>query len=270
MKRRLRQLAYVVLGLPVAWVVVLLIGGYAARGCVKRRAERRLRASMQAEVSIGSVDLGLVRGRIGFDRLHLERRGRGYLRIDIGHAETKVAPLGLVLLQDGLGELSVRGLEVEVSALGVLDFRGGNQAKPLTFDRMQLEDARFTFEAASFLPDLARITLSLERVVVGRTTLNTPFSWVFALRELTARLELGSGASALVEYRGDGVLRLTGAAFGDKAIEIPFVIPKLEAAREVEQLGELARRFGIELGKRAGKAYLWEKAKQKLIEMGTP
>ena len=268
-KRWLRRLGLGLGGLVVLWIGGLLVVGLLARGYVERRAVQRLRASLGAEVSLGRVQLGLVRGRLGFDRLHVERRDRGYLRIDVAHAETRVLPLGLVLLQDDLGSLRSRGVDVEVSALGALDLRGGKRA-PLSFARLQLDDARFTVEGTSVLPSLAHVTMTIEHVVVGRTTLRTPLSWVFGLRTLKAHLALSTGASAELEYRGDGKLRLTSAAFGPAPVEIPFVIPPLDPEHEPEQLAALGRTLAAELTRHAGKAWLVEKAKQRLLDRLMP
>jgi len=268
-KKRLKQVGAALGALAALWLLGLLVAGFAARGCVKRRAERRLRASMQAEVSIGAVELSLLRGRLGFDRLHLERRGRGLLRIDIAHAETAVWPLGLVVVQPGLGALSARDVDLEITALAALDLGGGRRA-PLRFDRLELTRLRLALEATSVLPGLARVNLAIDHVVVGPTTLRTPLSWVFGLRELRAHLELSTGGTAELDYRGDGKLRITGPLFGPRTLVIDFVIPALDPEHELEQLAALARKVGAELARQAGKGWLWDQAKKQLIDRVTP
>jgi hypothetical protein len=244
-RRRLGQLAAAVVGLGVAWLGFLLLFGWLGADCVRGRAEARLAGSMQADVSIGALDLALVRGAVRIDRIVLERRDRGYLRIAIDRVDADLWPVGLALAQDSLGTVRIRGVDAEVSALGVLDMRGRTRA-PVTFDRLEVEDATVRLEAARALPGLARIEVVIERAVAGPTTLRTPMSWLLSLRELTARIELPLAPPVRVDY-ADGVLRVSGGPFGGKMIELPFEIPPADPAREVDQLAALGRRLAAQL-----------------------
>jgi len=240
--RTLRRIGTGLAVAAVAWIAALALFGWLGDGCARDRAERRLAASMRANVSIGAVDVGLVTGELAIRGVRLERVERGVLRLAIEQVDVDLPPLGLALVQDELGAVVVRGVEVELSALGVLDLRGAGGA-PVSFDRLELRDAHVALEGTSIVPGLARLELTIERAVAGRTTMRTPLSWLFALRELTARLALPIGLTARVTY-ADGVLRIAGGLFGETPIVVPFAIPVLEPAREVEQLGEIGRALG--------------------------
>lgn len=246
--RRLRQVAAGVLAALLAWILALAAFGLFGDGCVEDRVEDRLAESMRAKVSLGDADIGLVTGMLALRDLRLERVERGTFRLHVQRVDVDLLPLGLVLFQDEVGDVTVRGVDVELSALAALDFRGARR-EPVTFARFELRDAHVALEATSALPWLALVDLTIERAVAGRTTLRTPMSWVFALEDLKARLELPGGLTASLTYER-GLVRVAGGLFGDDTIEIPLEIPVLEPARELEQLAEMGRQLASELAKR--------------------
>lgn len=255
------------IGTVLLWLSVLLVIGWTADGCARDRAAARLAGSMRATVTIGDLDLGLVTGSITLDKVHVIKRDKGYFRLDIARVEVDVLPLGLALLSDSIGEVSVRGVDVEVSALGALDLRGGSR-DPVSFDRLDLRDAKVTIEGTSLVPGIAKLEVTIERAVAGPTTLRTPMSWLFALRELSARVELPGGMTARIEYRA-GKLRLSGSMFGATPIELPFDIPVLEPARELEQLAAMGKALVAELTEAGIERWLNER-KQPLLDRIAP
>lgn len=200
---------------------------------------------MRANVTIGDLELSLVRGNVAIDDLHILKDDRGYLRIDVAHADADVLPLGLALVSDSAGDVRLTGVDVEISALGALDLSGGSRT-PVTFDSLVIEGAHVRVRAAHVLPGVAELDVTIDRASTGATTLRTPLSWLFALRELTAHVDLPLGGAVAVSYAA-GKLRLSGAMLGSAPIELPFELPVLEPARELAQLAELGKRLVAEL-----------------------
>ncbi len=226
-------------------MVLLVLMGWFGDGCARQRTERRLAGSMKAKVSIGEMDIGLLTGSAELHDVRIEREDRGVLRMSIRRIDADLPPFGLALVSKRLGEVVVRGVDVQVSAMGVLDLRGASR-EPVTFERLDLRDAHVELDAVSLLPGVAGLDLRIERAIAGRTTLRTPLSWIFSLRELRATVDLPAGATATLHYK-DGKLRIAGSMFGAEPLELPFAIPVLEPARELEQLGELGRKLVGEL-----------------------
>lgn len=243
-----RAVAWLVGGLCL-WILLLFIGGYAGAGCAREKARERLAGSMKAAVTIGDLDLGLVTGAIAVSDVKIVKDETGYLRIEVDRVDLDVLPLGLALTSDSAGDVHVRGVDVEISALGALDLRGGKRP-PMTFDSLVIDNAHVTVQAAHVLPGFAELDVTIERASAGATTLRTPLSWLFALRELRAYVDVPLGGKVHVHYAG-GVVRLSGSMFGSTPVELPFELPVHEPARELEQLGELATRLLAELMKRA-------------------
>jgi hypothetical protein len=241
--RRVRNVAIALAGAFALWVVVLALFGWLGAECQARKTEERLAKKMRAQVSIGELELGLVTGEIGAEDLRIEREELGLFRLAIDRVDIGRWPLGLALLQGGMGDVRVRGVHVEVTALAVLDFRGG-EGPPLQFDSLEIRDADVAMEATGVFPGLARITLHLERAVAGETTLRTPLSWLFALRELDATIELPGGYTARLQYAA-GALRLSGTVLGGEPIVLPFEIPVHDPEHELEQL----RAMGVALAR---------------------
>jgi len=253
-RRTLRRISVGVAGAALAWVALLGVIGWLGDGCARARTEGHLAESMRAKVTLGSMDLGLVTGSAELRDLRIERQDQGVFRIAIQRLDADLPPLGLALVSREIGEVVVRGVDVQVSALGVLDLRGGKR-EPVTFERLDVRDARLHLQAVSLIPGLAGVDLTVERAIAGRTTLRTPLSWLFALEELRARIDLPAGISATLHYR-DGTLTIAGSFLGSEPIELPFVIPVLEPARELEQLAQMGRALAGELVAELGTRWL--------------
>lgn len=252
--RTLRRITVGVAGAFAAWVVALVGFGWLGDNCARERAEAHLAKSMRARVSIGALDLGLVLGDVRIDDLRIEREDRGSFRLAVDRVDVDLAPLGLALVQDTVGDVRVRGVDARVSALGVLDLRGGERA-PVELASIDLRDARVTLEATSLVPGLARVEVTVDRARAGHTVLRTPLSWLFALEELSARIALPAGVTVRLDY-ADGVLRLSGGLFGETPLELPFEIPVLEPARELEQLAEMGQRLARALAAEGAERWL--------------
>lgn len=236
------------------WIAALLLAGWLGEGCAEARIEDRLARSLQAEATVDSVELGLVRGHVLLRQLRLERDGTTGFRIDVHRVDADVAPLGLAALQDTAGDVAVRGVRVEASALGLL-LREPSGRRPVRVDSLRLEDVRLSLDALRLLPGLAGVEVEVVRADVGPCTLRTPLSWVFALRRLTARLRLPAGIELGLEYAG-GTLRLSGSLLGGTPLEVPFALPPLDPARELDQLAELGARLAAALAREVGARWL--------------
>lgn len=243
--RRLRQLGGGLVGLAVLWLLALVLIGWLGDGCARRRAEARIAGSLNAEVSIGSLDLGLVRGDAAVRDLRIERERLGLFRLGIDELDVDFDPLGLVLVQDDVGAIRARGVDLEITGLAALAMEGERKKEPVTFQRLELEDVRVTLAATRLIPGLD-VALVIEHAVAGPTTLRTGMSWVFSLESLVARLDLPAGLTVRLRYR-DGAIELSGGLFGATPVRFPVVIPVLEPARELEQLGALAGQIAGEL-----------------------
>ncbi len=221
--RVLRRIGAGLAAVAGLWLVILLTIGWTADGCARDRAQARLAASMRATVTIGEVDLGLVTGAIAIRDLRVLKDDRGLFRLGIKQLDVDVLPLGLALLQDSVGEVHARGVDVELSALGALEL-GGEGKAPVTFDRLVIDDLHVSLAAVSVLP-VGRLEVTVERAVAGKTTLRTPLSWLFALQELRARVELPLGLTVRVAYRA-GTLTLSGDLFGTQAMNSKHKLPR--------------------------------------------
>jgi len=230
------------------WVAGLYGMGFVADGWVIDDVEDRLEDSFLADATVASAEVGLVRGRIGLDRVQLIREDGGHLRMRIDRVDAGIAPAGLALVDRDLRQVRIRGVELEVSAWGALAVPAG-QREPISMDSLTLENARFTFVPTELAGGWGRFELVIDRARSRATTLRTPVSWVFTVDELTAHVDLPAGMTIHLRYAG-GRLSASGALLGSKPIEIPVSIPVPVEGKEVEQLltlgQEIARRLTVE------------------------
>jgi hypothetical protein len=228
----------VLVGALGVWCVALVIAGYAAAGCQKRRVEQRIARAFEAKVGFGDADLSLLRGRFGGDDLTIAKDTPiGTLRVHVGRLEAELAPLGLALVDGGMRALRLSDVNLEATTLELLRAtrRGG---KPFAVDELELTNVRLVTMPTTLVPGLGKLELTIQHARAGPTVLRTPLSWVFSLRELVARVDVEGGVSVRVEYRG-GVLRASGGVLGSTWVDVPFAIPVLDPAREMEQLAAL-------------------------------
>jgi hypothetical protein len=242
--RWLRRIGITLAGSAVAWLVTLLLVGWLGADCQRRKVEDRLASRMRATVTIGGLDLGLVTGHVGVDRIAIARDN---LRLEVQRIDVDVLPLGLAIFQHGAGDVRIRGVTAQIAALAALDNRSG-KGQPFEFDSMDIRDATVTFVVSlkdaglsNLVGDMlgigpVQIVLHVARAAAGHTVMRTALSWLFGLRVLDADVTLPGGAKVPVHYEG-GRLKVG-------ALEVTLTIPKLDAARELQQL----RDIGIDVG----------------------
>lgn len=235
----------VLAGAFAVWCVALVIAGYAAGGCQQRRIETRIATAFEAKVGFADADLSLLRGNFDGDALTISKDTPiGSLRVRVGTLEAELAPLGLALVDGRMRALRLHDVQLEATTFEMLrtKSRGG---KPFAVDELELTNVHLVTMPSAALPTLGKLELTIERARAGPTVLRTPLSWVFSLQELVAHFEVAGGVSVRVEYKG-GKLRASGGVLGSPWVEVPFTIPVLDPAREMEQLAQM----GMELAEK--------------------
>ena len=140
----------------------------------------------------------------------------------------------------------VTGGRLQVSGLAVLRLPPRPARPPIRIGALALDDCALVLMATGSWPGLARVELTIERARSRATVLRTALSWLFTLEELVARVELPAGVVVRLEYRA-GVLSAAGGPFGSAPVVVPFVIPAVDDADEVEQLAALGKELGKQL-----------------------
>ncbi len=254
--QRVRPAARIGLGLAVAagaYLVVLVVIGWIAGGVVAGQIRSRLAGSLDATVTVGDADVGLVGGAVVIRDLRLERDRIDTLVLDLERVDVDVAPLGWVLIDRDPRHVRVRGGRLTISGAGALALPPRPARPPVRVGGLTLENAVIDLMATGYWPGLARMIITIERATAGATTLRTGLSWLFTLEELVARLDLPAGVTVRLTYRG-GKLSAAGGFFGTTPVTIPFELPRLDDRDEVDQL--------IALGKQLGKQLAIERARR--------
>jgi hypothetical protein len=244
--------------LVLAWVVLLAVAGEIAGRRVAVRLQSALRTALGAEVRLGGVDLGLVRGRFELAELEITRRELGAMRLAIHQAHLDTAPLGWALLErDRATALSLRGVTAELSSWAVLSPPPG-RALQFQVDRYEFRDVTLVLAPTLLAPSLGAITVIVERADGGATTLRSAASWLLSLRHLDARVHLPGGASATLRYRGAGPGRAGTLTIASSLMRnessIPLSLPAIPeqvdgVAGEQAALRDLGRQIGREISK---------------------
>lgn len=259
----LRRVLVIGAGVLAVWVALLVVLGVALSSRQERKTRERLSESLQADVAIGDVNLALVRGRLSIDRLSIKRDDViGHMRIDVDGVRCELAPLGLALLDHDCHDLVIRGVRLEVSTAALFKMQRPPKSRPVRTDHLVIDNATLVFLPSAFLPDLGKVEIAIEHADSGATVIRTPLSWLFSLRELTARFVLPAGISVRVDYR-NGVLTATGSLFGSGAIELPVEIPVAEAAKDAHDEVQLLIKLGTQIAERlvAKRAEDWLRSK---------
>jgi hypothetical protein len=231
MVRRVLQVAGAVLAL---WFVALVVLSFAIGGRQERQTRERLAESLQATVTIGDVDLALVRGRMTIDRLAIRRDDVvGHLAIDVGSVRCELLPLGLAMFDRGCTELVIRGPRLEVSTAALFRVKAPKRT-PIRADRIVIDDAQLVFLPSAFAPSLGRIEISIDHAVAGPTVMRTPLSWLFALEELRARFALPAGITLQLDYQA-GRLTVAGSLLGSTPVTLPVQLPAASSARDGQE-----------------------------------
>lgn len=242
----LKKAGAIAIGLFGLWLVFLLIVGVAYSGRAGERVASRVGESMVATATVDAASLGLVRGWLEIDGLHVRKDDLGVLSIDIGHIECDLLPLGLALVAErSCGDLVVEKVRLSMTSAAVLQPRRPKR-KPLHVDHVVIDDAVLAFSPSAFVPELGKIEIRVDHVEAGPTTFKTPMSWMFALRELHATLDLPADIVVKLAYK-DGAFTVQGSIFGSAPVTVPVSLPTATTADDAKS--EIAKlvTFGRDL-----------------------
>ena len=255
-----RILGYVV-GAAALWLVALVVVGLAYGGRMGDRVARRLGDSLVAQVTVERSSLALVRGHLELEALKVRKDDLGVLALDIGAVRCELPPLGLALLDRTCRDLRVSRVRLEVSSAAVFQLRRPKRT-PLFVEHVAIRDAELVFSPSAFVPDLGRIAIKIDHVEAGPTTFKTPLSWIFAMQELRATLDLPAGIVIKLHYR-NGLLTAAGGIFGATPVQLPLTIPVAsatdDAQAEIAKLVVLGRELAEQLVTRRAKDWLRSK-----------
>jgi len=243
------RIAKLVIGLFAVWMLLLLVLGFALAGRTQRAVAARIGDSLQASSTIGDASLGLVGGSFTFEKLAVRRDDLiGRLSLDVGEVRCDLPPLGLALVDRTCGPLEIAGVRLEVSSAALFKIKRPKK-KPFTADRVVVDDAKLVFLASALAPSLGQVVIEIEHARAGPTTFKTPLSFLFALEELRAVVELPAGITLRLAYQG-GRLAASGSLFGAKPIELPITLPVIDSADDAQ--AEIAKlvAFGRDLAQR--------------------
>ncbi len=228
MKKLVAALA-VVVGL---WLIGLVIIGHVYAGKLGDRVTNRMAEALKATATIGDADLGLIRGRLDLAHLAVRRDDIGHLAITIEDIRCELPPLGYALVDGDCRELAIRGTKLEVSAAALFQLHNAAR-EPIHARHVTIDDADFTFSPSALAPGLGAIKIAIDHAEAGATVFKTPLSWIFALTDLRAHLELPAGISVQLGYH-DGKVSASGSIFGSKPVEMPVELPVADLADDAK------------------------------------
>jgi len=210
--------------LPVAYVLGLVVLGFALRGCVTQRVADRLSNALDAEVTIGDSSLSLLRGKLELQDVAVHRDDGGSVDIEIDRIDVDLASLGWVVFDRDVDYALVDGMRIEVSARGLYDLaERRKRIVPIPIGELDLKHSSVVVMPTSLLPKLGRITVALDRVHTTDVSLRHGLSWLFRMQELTASVE-ALGFQFGVDYSGEQ-LGISGGMFGSDPVSIRFPLP---------------------------------------------
>jgi hypothetical protein len=252
-----RKIAKVAAGVAVVYFVVLVAGGLFGGGCVKRRLTERLAKTLDAEVSIGDVSLSLVRGRVELRDLVIERKTGAHMRIEIDQIVADTAPLGWMLFDREARDVLVRDADISLSAAGAVALRNV-KAPVMKIRKLRLDDVRLHVAPTALMPVLGAVDVTIDSATTAPVEVRSALSWIFAIRELQAKLDAPGGVSVGVGY-GAKMLKVDGSLFGSTPLAVPFELPVPDpTALELAQLRDVATRLATALGKQTVENWLKE------------
>lgn len=236
-----------------AYLVILVIAGWIAAGIVADKIQARLADSLDAEVTVGGADVGLISGAVRVNDLHLERNVIDTLELDIKRLEVDIAPMGWVLFDREPRSVRVRDGRLVISGAGALKLPPRPKQPPIRVGELVIENGVIELMATGYWPGLARMSITIESAHAGATTLRTGLSWLFTLEDLVARVDLPASITVRITF-ANGQLSASGGFFGETPVTIPFQLPALDDRDEVAQL--------VAMGKELGKQLAIERAKR--------
>lgn len=261
---KLRRLGMFALAVSGGYVLLLLVLGFALRGCVAEQVEQRMAAALDAEVEVGKSSPGLLLGSIELGDIRVQRENGGQVNIEIEHIEVDVAPLGGVVF-DRVPELVVvRGVRMSVDAPGVLTLPERPERPPLRLGGMVLEDIDIEMSAIDSIPGLGRARLVIDQARTGPVELKSTLDWIFAVRQLNATARLPGSIEVSVRY-GEGTLELGGGLFGSTPVSVPFELPAPPPdALEAEKIRILVAAIIKAAGHEVARRWLEYKARDRI------
>lgn len=260
---RARRVALIAGSVVAAWFALLVILDFALGTRQERHTRERVGEALQAEVTLGDVDLALVRGHLAFDGLSATRDDAvGHLALSVDGVRCELAPLGGALFNRTCEELDLHGLRLEVSAAGLVKLQRPRKHAPIRADHVVLDQASLVFLPSALLPNVGQIEVALDHAEAGETVLRTPLSWLLSLQQLRAKLALPAGLTLILEY-ADGTLTASGSILGSKPVQLPVTLPVASAANDAHDEIKLLIDFATKTGERliAKRASDWLRSK---------
>jgi len=259
-----RRAAIIAASVVLGWCVVLVVLDVSLAGREARHIEERVGESLQATAQVGDTDLALVRGRLVLDQLAVRRDDIvGHLALDVAEVRCELAPIGVALVDRDCRELAIHGMRLEVSAAALFKLQHPAR-RPIRARSVVIDDAELVFAPSAIVPNVGRVAITIEHAEAGPTVFRTPLSWIFALEELRARIELPAGITLHLRF-ADGKLSAAGTLFGSAPVEVPFALPLAEAAEDAHDEIMLLAKTGEDVAERlvAKRAEDWLRAKLK-------
>jgi hypothetical protein len=251
----MRKLIIAALTALVSYVLLLVVLGFAIQGCVSDRMRARLAESLDAEVTIESTSVSLLRGKVELRGIHIVRERGGHLELTIDRLEADMASWGWMAFDHDPRAVRVRGGTLSISGAGALTSRDLDH-EPVRVGSIDIRDARIVIMPTAHMPTLGRVELAIAHARTGPVTLTTGVSWVFALEALAATARLPGDVSVAVGYAGEQ-LSVGAGLFGSDPIAVSFPIPKPDPAKlEVAQLADLAKALGKSVLKAGARDWL--------------
>ena len=242
----MRRIAILGLGAVIGWFVLLVVLDLAVAGRQAAQVGERVGESLQATATVTETDLALVRGRLTLGALAVRRDDViGHLAIDVAEVRCELAPLGFALVDRDCRELAVRGVRFEVSTAALFKVKNPKHA-PIRASRVVIDDAVLAFSPSAFLPSLGKIAIKIEHAEAGPTVFRTPLSWIFAIDELRARVDMPAGITLHLVYKA-GVLSAAGSLFGSTPVQLPVQLPVASAAHDAHEEIEALVKLGTDL-----------------------
>jgi len=254
------KLVKLLLGIVVLYGTALVAIGLLGGSAIEGRVVDRVGKPLAATATIGGADLALIRGHLEVTDVAIRRDEGGQLSIDLGQVRCELPPLGIALIDDDCRELAISKMRVTVSAAGVVKSKSAHVG--VHARRVVIDDAVLELSPSALVPGLGKIVITVQHAEAKDTLFKTPFSWIFSLDKLTAKLELPGDIVVTLGY-ADGKLALSGALFGARPLELPFAIPVAaiadDPAAEMAALARLAKDVAKQA--LADKAEGWIKSK---------
>lgn len=254
--------AIIVLGLVLAYPLLLLVLGWAATGRVEEQIKQRLSYTLRAdEVSIDDIDVGLIRGKVSLHGIRAKRTGLGTASIEVTDLEVDVAPMGWALINSEPTRLEVVGAHLDLSAAGVATLRTREELRDIRVEEFIMRDSRITMAVTSLFPSLGQAEFSVAHARAKDVALSNALSWLYKTDQLKASLRVPGPMEFIVDYDGEA-LTVGGSILGSMPITIPFSWPipdprELELSQILSLTKHLVTVLGPEIAKRKAKG-MWD------------